>query len=91
MKKLLINSLTFIFLISIPFAQTIEGTWKMSPVAGALGVGPAVGDIGWWSNSLEEATTIRACFFDDNMFSMQMAHLKMFSVLKHGMKPGKQE
>ena len=65
MKKLLINSLTFIFLISIPFAQTIEGTWKMSPVAGALGVGPAVGDIGWWSNSLEEATTIRACFFDD--------------------------
>ena len=65
MIKSLINLLTFIFLISIPFAQTIEGTWKMSPVAGALGVGPAVGDIGWWSNSLEEATTIRACFFDD--------------------------
>ena len=65
MKKLLINSLTFIFLISIPFAQTIEGTWKLSPVAGALGVGPAVGDVSWWANSAEEATTIRACFFDD--------------------------
>jgi len=67
MKKLLINSLTFIFLISIPFAQTIEGTWKMSPVAGALGVGPALGDVSWWANSEGDVAT-RACFFDDVCF-----------------------
>ena len=65
MKKSLINLLTFIFLISIPFAQTIEGTWKMSPVAGALGVGPALGDVSWWANSEADVST-RACFFDDD-------------------------
>ena len=32
--------------------------------AGALGVGPAFGDISWWSNSADDVTT-RACFFDD--------------------------
>ena len=61
---MLINLFAFIFLSSIPFAQTVEGTWKMSPVAGALGVGPAVGDVSWWANSEADLTT-RACFFDD--------------------------
>ena len=42
----------------------IEGTWKMAPIAGALGVGPARGHISWWSNS-EDDRAIRACFFDD--------------------------
>ena len=65
MKKSLINLLTFIFLSSIPFAQTvIEGTWKMSPVAGALGVGPALGDVSWRAN-IEADVATRACFFDD--------------------------
>ena len=45
-------------------APAIAGTWKIVPIAGALGVGPAQGDISWWSNSEEDVAT-RACFFDD--------------------------
>jgi hypothetical protein len=45
-------------------ASPIEGTWKMLPQAGALGVGPNLGDIGWWSNNAGDVAT-RACFFDD--------------------------
>jgi len=46
-------------------ASPIVGTWKLSPLAGALGVGPALGSIEWWSNSEAEATGARACLFDD--------------------------
>nr|WP_294773769.1 T9SS type A sorting domain-containing protein [uncultured Flavobacterium sp.] len=62
MKKITL----FILLMSASFgtAQTFEGTWKMTPVAGALGVGPGQGDISWWSNSTGDVTT-RACYFDD--------------------------
>ena len=42
----------------------ILGSWSIAAEAGALGVGPAQGDISWWSNSEEDVTT-RACFFDD--------------------------
>ena len=42
----------------------IEGTWKIAPIAGALGVGPAQGDLSWWSNSEEDVAT-RACLMDD--------------------------
>jgi len=42
----------------------ITGTWKMSPQAAALGVGPALGDISWWSNTEADVVT-RACYFDD--------------------------
>ncbi len=42
----------------------IDGTWQMAPEADALGVGPGLGDISWWSNSVDDVTT-RACFFDD--------------------------
>jgi hypothetical protein len=41
-----------------------EGSWKMAPEAGALGVGETQGDISWWSNT-EDDLTIRACFFND--------------------------
>lgn len=56
----------FIFLLSISVgnAQTLTGTWKMSPQAGAFGVGPNQGDTSWFANSLADVTT-RACFFDD--------------------------
>lgn len=56
---------TFILMLSFTatFAQ-IDGTWKMSPQAGALGVGPTQGDISWWSNSEGDVST-RACYFDD--------------------------
>ena len=42
----------------------VAGNWKLAPEAGALGVGPAAGDISWWSNSADDVTT-RACLFDD--------------------------
>jgi hypothetical protein len=62
MKKLLLG-MTMLIAFTSTFSQ-IEGTWKVAPQAGAVGVGPTQGDIGWWSNSLEDVTT-RACFFDD--------------------------
>ena len=46
-------------------APAIAGTWKIAPIAGALGVGPAQGDISWWSNSEEDVAT-RACLMDDD-------------------------
>ena len=45
-------------------AQTPEGTWKISPVAAALAVGPNQGSSEWWSNDSASIVT-RACFFDD--------------------------
>jgi len=41
-----------------------EGTWQMAPEAGALGVGPAVGDTSWW-NCDDACVTSRACYYDD--------------------------
>ena len=62
MKKLytLILALSF---ATITFAQVV-GTWRMAPQAAALGVGPTLGDISWWSNSAGDVIT-RACYFDD--------------------------
>ncbi len=62
MKKLLLV-LTMLMAFTYTFSQ-VEGIWKMAPQAGALGVGWEQGNMGWWSNSLEDVTT-RACFFDD--------------------------
>ena len=42
----------------------LAGTWKLSPVAGALAVGPNPDDGSWWSNSADDVTT-RGCLFDD--------------------------
>ncbi len=58
---------TLLVLISISFTSLfsqVEGTWTMAPEAVALGVGPALNDFSWWSNSEADVTT-RACFFDD--------------------------
>ena len=44
----------------------MEGTWKLANQAGALGVGPNLGDISWWSNQTGDLTT-RACLFDDSV------------------------
>lgn len=62
MKK--ITLFIFLLIISLGNAQTLDGTWKMSPQAGAFGVGPNQGDTSWFANSLADVTT-RACFFDD--------------------------
>lgn len=42
----------------------LTGSWKLSPEAGSLGVGPNVGDISWWNC---DATCVgdRACYYDD--------------------------
>jgi hypothetical protein len=37
----------------------------MAPVAGALGVGPGLGDTSWWASGSGDVTG-RACFFDDS-------------------------
>ena len=42
----------------------ISGTWRLAPEAGAIGVGPALNNVGWWSSDAGDATT-RACLFDD--------------------------
>lgn len=60
MKKI---TLLLLMTTSLGFSQ-ISGTWKMSPVAGALGVGQNQGDISWWSSSIGDITG-RACYFDD--------------------------
>lgn len=62
MKK--ITLFAFLLLLYVGNAQTLEGTWKMVPQAGAFGVGPGQGDTSWYSNSLADVTA-RACFFDD--------------------------
>jgi hypothetical protein len=55
---------TWIFKMVKVQPSPLEGSWKLAPVAGALGVGPSPGDYSWWSSSAEDATT-RACLFDD--------------------------
>ena len=44
--------------------SSLTGTWRLASEAGALGVGPAVGDIGWF-NCDAACVTERACFYDD--------------------------
>lgn len=62
MKK--ITLFISLLIISLGNAQTLNGTWKMSPQAGAFGVGPNQGDTSWFANNNADITT-RACFFDD--------------------------
>ena len=62
MKKTILSSIILIMPLCI-FGQNWAGTWKVSPEAGALHVGPGDGST-WWANSLDDVTT-RACYFDD--------------------------
>ena len=62
MKKITI--LLILFSASISLGQSIDGTWKMTPQAGAFAVGPNQGDYSWYSSSAADVTT-RACLFDD--------------------------
>ncbi len=39
--------------------------WKLNPVAGALGVGPAKGSGEWFATSDDDVTNIRPCLFND--------------------------
>ena len=42
----------------------VVGKWKLSETGGA-GVGPAAGDISWWSTDIDGVIETRACWFDD--------------------------
>ncbi|MGJ8659130.1 MAG: hypothetical protein ACSHWV_04705 [Cellulophaga fucicola] len=42
----------------------VTGTWKLAEEAGALGVGPSVGDISWFSCDAD-CVDLRACYYDD--------------------------
>ncbi len=56
---------TIIFAVEPPVGGSgVEGIWRIAPEAGAFGVGPALGDQSWFSNSADDVVT-RACFFDD--------------------------
>ncbi|MFK8039695.1 MAG: hypothetical protein AB8B74_15490, partial [Crocinitomicaceae bacterium] len=60
-----IFTFAFALFTLVSFSQ-IDGTWKLAPMAQALGVGPSQGNITWWSNSAGDVTT-RACLFDDSI------------------------
>ncbi|MFQ3346108.1 MAG: hypothetical protein ACI89A_000645, partial [Porticoccaceae bacterium] len=47
-----------------PVEDTVVGRWKLSNEVGSAGVGPAPGDVTWWSLG-EGDLTARACFMDD--------------------------
>jgi len=59
-----------------PAPSALEGSWRLAPEAGALGVGPGQNDVSWWSNSSEDVVT-RDCLFV-NIYSMQMELSKIF-------------
>ena len=61
MKNKIISSILLMVPLCL-FGQNWAGTWKVSPEAGALHVGPA--GTTWWANSIDDVTT-RACYFDD--------------------------
>jgi PKD repeat protein len=48
----------------VRYTSPLAGTWVMAPEAGALGVGPALGDTSWW-NCDAGCVTARDCFYDD--------------------------
>ncbi len=47
-----------------PEPVDLAGDWRLDPVGGA-GVGPAPGDISWWSTDVPGVVETRACWFDD--------------------------
>lgn len=66
MKSFLKNGVIAMGILSVSsLSAQFEGDWKLTPKAGAMGVGPAKGDISWWSNPEAEVAGIRACQFDD--------------------------
>ena len=62
MNKTILSSIILIMPLCI-FGQNWAGTWRVSPEAGALHVGPGDGST-WWASSLDDVTT-RECYFDD--------------------------
>ena len=63
MKK--ITLLFFLLTVAIGNSQTLTGTWRMSPQAGAFAVGPTQGSGAYFASSVADVTT-RACYFNDD-------------------------
>ena len=67
----------------VPPSSPLVGTWRLAPEAGALGVGPGLNDVSWWSNSSDDVAT-RACLFDDDyVFNADASSLKHLLVEHH--------
>ena len=47
-----------------PAPSALDGTWRLAPESGALGVGPGLNNVSWWSSTSDDVAT-RACLFDD--------------------------
>jgi hypothetical protein len=47
-----------------PAPSALDGTWRLAPESGALGVGPALNNVSWWSSTSDDVAT-RSCLFDD--------------------------
>jgi hypothetical protein len=58
-----IFTLLFLIPLTAAFGQ-IEGTWKLAAEAGALAVGPSLGNLSWFQSTAADVDT-RACLFDD--------------------------
>ncbi len=50
--------------VGAPASTPFDGTWKISPVAGSLRVGPSAGSSEWWAID-DAGLAQRACFYDD--------------------------
>ena len=62
------NIKTIIYIMSIiglSFTQNLAVEWRLSPEAGALGVGWDAANIGSWWSSSEGDVSARSCLFDD--------------------------
>ena len=74
----------------VRYTSPIVGTWKLAAESGALGVGPAPGDTGWWFCErlvlLQELVIMMML-----MFLVLIAHSAMILVQKLGLKAGKVE
>ena len=58
------NSALILCTDDCPEPVDLSGDWRLDPVGGA-GVGPAAGDISWWSTDIDGVVETRACWFDD--------------------------
>ena len=71
-----------------PTGDALTGTWRLAPEAGAIGVGPELDNVSWWSNTTDDVTT-RACLFDDEYVFGADGSFQMLLEIKHGSKLGK--
>ena len=80
---------TLLFLIPLTSAiGQIEGTWKLAAEAGALAVGPSLGNLTWFQSTAADVNT-RACLFDDEYVFNADGTFENILGETHGLKVGK--